>query len=106
MRLLQRGARTLVSTEVEKTTKSKLDLGRAVLSGGLVWTKKVTQSVAHTNHAKEPFLLVQREGGADLMIYEHRMSYQCLGASMAHATLANFCFAHRALSRVVPAGTS
>jgi hypothetical protein len=103
VRLLQRGARTHVSTEVEKTTKSKLDLGRAVMSGGLLWTKKVTQSVAHTTHAKEPFLLVQRTGGIpDLMIYEHRMSYQCLGAAMAHATLANLVLLTKRFQELCP----
>ena len=90
VRLLQRGARTHTSTEVEKTTTRKLDLGRAVLSGGMLLTKKVTQTTERTVHAKEPFLLVQRgDGEPDLMLYQHRMSYQCLGAEMGPATLAN-----------------
>ena len=90
VRLLQRGARTHTSTEVEKTTKRQLDLGRAVMSGGLMLTKKVTKTTERTTHAKEPFLLVQRGDGApDLMLYEHRMSYQCLGPDMGPATLAN-----------------
>lgn len=91
VRLIQRGTRTHISTEVEKTTTRKLDLGMALLSGGLIMTKKVTQTAERTTHAKEPFLLLQREDGApDLMVYEHRMSYQCLGAEMGPATLANF----------------
>jgi hypothetical protein len=90
VRLLQRGARTHSSTQVETTTKRQLNLGRALLSGGMMLTKKVTTTTERTTHAKEPFLLVQRGDGApDLMVYEHRMSYQCLGAEMAHATLAN-----------------
>jgi hypothetical protein len=90
VRLIQRGARTHSSTEVEKTTTRKVDLGMAVLSGGLIMTKKVTQTTERTIHAKEPFLLVQREdANPDLMIYEHRMSYQCLGAEMGPGTLAN-----------------
>jgi len=88
--LIQRGARTHSSTEVEKTTTRKLNLGMAVLSGGLIMTKKVTQTTERTTQAKEPFLLVQREDAApDLMIYEHRMSYQCLGKEMGQGTLAN-----------------
>ena len=91
VRLIQRGARTRMSTEVEKTTTRKLDLGMAVLSGGLIMTKKVTHTAERITHAKEPFLLLQREDGApDLMVYEHRISYQCLGAEMGPATLANF----------------
>jgi len=88
--LIQRGARTHSSTEVEKTTTRKLNLGMAVLSGGLIMTKKVTQTTERTTQAKEPFLLVQRaDATPDLMIYEHRMSYQCLGAEMGPGTLAN-----------------
>ncbi|WP_257306503.1 hypothetical protein [Geothrix campi] len=90
VRLLQRGARTHTSTEIEKTTTRQLSLGRAVLSGGMMLTKKVTQTTERTTHAKEPFLLVQRQDGApDLIMYEHRLSYQCLGAEMGPATLAN-----------------
>lgn len=90
IRLLQRGARLLTSTELEKTTTRKLDVGRAVLSGGMMLTKKVTQTTERITHAKEPFLLVQRADGApDLVIYEHRMNYQCLGADMGQATLHN-----------------
>jgi hypothetical protein len=90
VRLIQRGARTHSSTAVEKTTTRKLDLGMAVLSGGLIMTKKVTQTTERTTQAKEPFLLLQREDATpDLMIYEHRMSYRCLGAEMGPGTLAN-----------------
>lgn len=91
VRLIQRGARSHSSTEVEKTTTRKLNLGMAVLSGGLIMTKKVTQTTERTTQAKEPLLLLQREDAhPDLMIYEHRMGYQCLGAEMGHGTLANF----------------
>ncbi|WP_243304265.1 hypothetical protein [Geothrix oryzisoli] len=90
VRLLQRGARIRTTTDLETTTTRKLDLGRAVLSGGMMLTKKVTRTTEHTTHAKEPFLLVQRDDGLpDLMIYEHRMNYQCLGPAMGPATLAN-----------------
>lgn len=91
VRLLQRGTRTHTSFDIEKTTKRKFDLGRAILSGGLLLTKKVTQTTERSSHAKMPFLLVQRgDGGPDLMIYEHRVSYACLGDQMGHATLTNF----------------
>ncbi len=103
VRLLQRGARTHTSTEVEKTTKRELNLGRAVLSGGMMLTKKVTETKERTTHAKEPFLLVQRSDGApDLMIYEHRMSYQCLGAEMAPATLANLLLLAARFQKLCP----
>ena len=90
VRLFQRGTRTHAATVLETSTSRKVDLGRALLSGGMMITKKVTTTTERTTHAKEPFLLVQRNDGLpDLMIYEHRMSYQCLGAAMGHATLVN-----------------
>jgi hypothetical protein len=88
--LIQRGARTHTSTEIEKTTKRQLNLGGALLSGGLILTKKVTKTTERTTHAKEPFLLLQRDDGEpDLMLYEHRISYQCLGSEMGPSTLGN-----------------
>src|SRR5664279_2474445 len=90
VRLIQRGARIHTSTEVEKTTKRQFNLGGALLSGGLILTKKVTKTTERTIHAKEPFLLLQRDDSApDLMIYEHRISYQCLGSVMGPSTLGN-----------------
>jgi hypothetical protein len=88
--LIQRGARIHTFTELEKTTKRQLNLGGAILSGGLILTKKVTKTTERTTHSKEPFLLLQRDDGApDLMIYEHRISYQCLGPEMGPSTLGN-----------------
>jgi hypothetical protein len=90
VRLLQRGARTQSTTEIHKTKETRFDLGKAVLSGGLLMTKKVEKVEERTTHAKEPFLLVQRgDGLPDLMVYEHGMDYRCLGADMRPATLAN-----------------
>lgn len=91
VRLLQRGARTHQATDITRTKETKFNLGRAVLSGGLLLTKTVTRVKETTTHTKEPFLLLQRnDGQPDLMLYEHRMNYACLEAEMRHATLANF----------------
>jgi hypothetical protein len=103
VRLIQRGTRSHSSTEVEKTTTRKLDLGMAVLSGGLIVSKKVTQTTERTTHAKEPFLLVQRDDAhPDLMIYEHRMSYHCLGAEMGPGTLANLALLTAKVTALCP----
>jgi hypothetical protein len=101
--LLQRGAHLHSSTQLDKTTTRQLNLGMAVLSGGLILTKKVTKTTERTTHAKEPFLLLQRRDCApDLMIYEHRMSYQCLGAEMGHATFANLGLLTNRLQTLCP----
>jgi len=105
-RLLQRGARTHSSTTVSQTKETRFDLGKAVLSGGLLLTKTVTRVQETTTQAKEPFLLLHRsDGQPDLMFYEHRVGYQCLGADMGGATLANFnrlCLRLQALCSAAP----
>ncbi|WLT30981.1 hypothetical protein [Geothrix sp. PMB-07] len=91
VRLLQRGARSHQATDITQTKETKFNLGRAVLSGGLLLTKTTARVKETTTHTKEPFLLLQRgDGQPDLLISEHRVNYACLGAEMKHATLANF----------------
>ncbi len=91
VRLLQRGVRNHVSTKIMKTQETRFDVGMAVMSGGMMLTKTVEQSKELTTEAKEPFLLLQRgDGQPDLMIYERRMTYLCLGEEMGQATLSNF----------------
>jgi hypothetical protein len=91
VRLLQRGARNHVATQVVKTKETRFDVGMAVMSGGMMLTKTVEHSKELTTQAKEPFVLLQRgDGRPDLMIYERRMNYHCLGEEMTQATLTNF----------------
>lgn len=91
IRLLQRGVRISSERRDVTTTQRRLDLGRAVISGGLMLTKKTTQVSTHITETREPFLLVQRADGADdLMLYERRMDYRFLGDDMQPSSHANF----------------
>jgi hypothetical protein len=88
--LLQRGTRLAISEEKVTSTERKLSVGRAVLSGGLLLTKKVEKTTVKTSESAEPFLLVQRgDGEPDVMLYERRLDYRALGPEMQPASRGN-----------------
>jgi hypothetical protein len=90
MALLQRGIRTSRTTEEVKTSERKFSVGRAVLSGGLMLSKKVDSTTVKTTETAEAFLLVQRhDGQADVMLYERRLDYRFLGPKMQASSRAN-----------------
>ncbi|MEO7034699.1 MAG: hypothetical protein ABI548_12390 [Polyangiaceae bacterium] len=89
--LLQRGTRSSTSSEKVTTTERSLDLGRAVLSGGLLLTKKTEKTAVQTTRLDETFLLLQRgAAGPDLMLYERRIDYRALGREMQPVSRGNF----------------
>ncbi len=89
--LLQRGTRSSTSSEKVTTIERSLDLGRAVLSGGLLLTKKTEKTAVQTTRLDEAFLLLQRgAAGPDLMLYERRIDYRALGSEMQPASRGNF----------------
>jgi hypothetical protein len=86
-----RGIRLVETSEVIKTVVRKLDLGKALLTSGLSVTKKVETLSERTTSAKESFLLIQRrDGRPDLMLFEQRLNYQCLGPAIQPSTFGNF----------------
>jgi hypothetical protein len=88
--LLQRGIRVSTSSEKVTTSERRLDVGRIVMSGGLMLTKKIEKTSVKTTESAEPFLLVQRgDGEPDLMLYERRIDYRSLGAEMQPASRGN-----------------
>jgi hypothetical protein len=100
--LLQRGVRVSRTSQAVKTTERKLDVGRAVLSGGLMLTKKVDKTEVKTTESSEPFLLVQRSAGPDLILYERRIDYRALGPEMQPASRANLEVVWRKLCALAP----
>jgi hypothetical protein len=102
--LLQRGMRTSTTAEKVTTSERKLDLGRAVMSGGLLLTKKVTQTSVKTTESAEPFLLLERaDGEPDIIFYERRLDYRPLGAEMQPASRANLEVVWTKLRAMAPA---
>jgi len=87
---IQRGSRTHVQKIEEKTVTQKFDATRAVLSGGLILTKKQEIVTVRQTETAEPFALVQRgDGEPDVMLYERRMDYRTLGRDMQPSSRAN-----------------
>ena len=89
--LIQRGVRWNRATKVTKATLRRLDLKRAVLSGGLLLTRKVEVETVQSTGTEEPFLLLHRRGGGrDVVVYQHRIDYRFLGRDLDASSTANF----------------
>jgi len=87
---LFRGSRPLVTSETVKTTERRLAMGKALLTGGLSVTKKIETVSERTTTAKEAFILLQcGPDRPEIILYEHRLNYQCLGADLQPSTLGN-----------------
>jgi hypothetical protein len=100
--LLQRGTRTATSSETVTTSERKLNMGRALLSGGLLLTKKVEKTSVKTTETAEPFLLIQRTADPDIIVYERRIDYRALGAEMQPASRGNLEVVWRKLQAMAP----
>jgi len=88
--LFQRGSRVIETSEIIKRTEKRLDVGRALLSGGLMLTKKVETTSVRTDSNKEAFLLIQRgDGRPEIIIHERRFNYACMGAAIQSSTHGN-----------------
>jgi hypothetical protein len=81
----------LETTEVQTTTHRKVDLGKALLTGGLAVTKKVTTTTERTTEEKQAFLLILRnDDQPPIMLHERQLNYRCLGAGLQPSTFGNF----------------
>jgi hypothetical protein len=84
--LFQPGHRTTSHAELVKSTERKFSMGRALLTGGLSFSKKVVTVTEQVTSERESFILVVRaEGLPAIMLYESRLRFQCLGADIKHA---------------------
>jgi len=101
---IQRGTRAHIQKIEEKTVTQKFDATRAVLSGGLILTKKHEIVTVRQTETAEPFALVQRsDGEPDLMLYERRMDYSTLGSDMQPSSRANLEALVRRIRAAAPA---
>jgi hypothetical protein len=98
MALIQRGVRVSSTSEKVETTERRVDVGKAVLTGGMLLTSKVKKQTVHTQENREAFLLVVRnDGEPDAIIYERRLDYRFLGADKQPSSFANL---ERTLARL------
>jgi len=87
---IQRGVRVTTDVKKETKTETKLDVGRALLSGGLILTRTEKKVTERKTESAEPFVLVQRgDGEPDVMLYERRIDYRFLGRDMQPSSRGN-----------------
>jgi hypothetical protein len=88
--LLQRGIRVTRTDQKTTTTERQLSVGKALLTGGMMLTKKVERTAHNAVEASEPFLLLGRgDGESDIILYERRIDYRHMGAEMQASSRAN-----------------
>lgn len=104
IRLIQKGVRVSVNEQSVTVSERKLSASRAILSAGLLLTKKVSKQHTQTDTARETFVLVQRDDGEpDVALYERRMDFRFLGAAMLHSSQANLAQVTERLRELAPA---
>jgi hypothetical protein len=99
--LLVRGVRVHSSTQTVTESKRKLDLGRAVLTQGLMITKVEKREVTTKTESPEHFLLVYA-GESVGALYEEEVVFQSLGKDLQPARTANMGFITEKLRRLAP----
>jgi hypothetical protein len=101
---IQRAVRVITQTTREKSTQRKFDVTRAVLSSGLILTRKEETEIVRKTETSEPFALLQRsDGQPDIVLYERRMNYRFLGLEMQPASRGNLETVVRRLRAAAPA---
>jgi hypothetical protein len=88
--LFQRGLRRDKTTTKVKVSERHLDVKKALLTGGLLLTKKTERTDVKVTETDEAFVLVERNDGApDIILYERQLDYRFLGADMAPSSRTN-----------------
>jgi hypothetical protein len=101
--LLQRGVRVQKSSWKTSQSERKLDLTKAVLSGGLLLTRKVERTTVHHRDSEEGLVLVERsDGDPDIIVPERGMDYRFLAAEMQPSSRANLEQVWRRLRELAP----
>ena len=102
--LMQRGVRRTETTRTTTSSERHIDVKKAILTGGLLLTKKVDKTTVKTSETEDGFVLLERnDGGADIMLYEKQLDHRALGAEMAASSRANFERTWSKLKALVPA---
>lgn len=74
-----------------KTQVRQLSLGRAALTGGLAFTKKVTKETRSVRNERQQVLyLFRRSGGPPVLLEERGMRYGGLGRQIGPSAIENF----------------
>jgi len=76
---LLRAVRATRTETTERVTERKLRPGAALVTGGLILSKKVTRDEKHVAHDKEDLLYVFARSGGPIVVSERGTSYASLG---------------------------
>lgn len=88
--LLRATHRSTVST-TEKIKERKFQPGMALLTGGLVLSKKTSREVTtHTDHREQVLYLFPRNGSPPWLLREREAHYGGLGSDLSPTSLENF----------------
>jgi hypothetical protein len=78
-------------TQTLETTIKKLSVGRALLSGGLLLQKSVTNVHVTASSERQQVTYLFHDGhDAPVLLKEHSMNYEGLGPKRGHSTLQSF----------------
>jgi hypothetical protein len=101
---LMRAAEVSEEVETVEATSKKLALGRAVLTGGVVRSKKVKTVETHTSSDRQDALYAFRSTGPEPIVFREReLQYQGLGAQRASTHRQNFNMLVDCLRNAAPA---
>ena len=102
VRLVLRGLRTARTTIEHTETSRTVSMGRAVLTGGLVMTKKTSSTVHGSEEDCEQFVLVHGDGGERVILGEETVEFSGLGPLLQPARAANIGVVAQELKRRAP----
>ncbi|HEX3552881.1 MAG TPA: hypothetical protein VIA62_06600 [Thermoanaerobaculia bacterium] len=88
--LFLRGTHLEERTEVKTTEQRKFSAGRALLSGGLMLTKKTRTVEQVTTEDRDDFLQLYSDGRPPLVFHASGLNYQSLGTALQPSVAANF----------------
>ncbi|HEY1959218.1 MAG TPA: hypothetical protein VGH28_26570 [Polyangiaceae bacterium] len=87
---LVRAAITIDTERVARFTERKLRPGAAIVTGGLVMTKKVTREEKHTTHDREELLYIFRGAGGRAWLLSERAAVYAALEGVARTQRENF----------------
>ena len=102
VRLVLRGIRSERTTTAHTESRTQFSLGRTVLSGGLVLTKKTSSTVHGHEESAEQFILVHGEAGERVLLSERTLEFTGLGPLLQPARTANLGVLAQELKRHAP----
>jgi len=102
VRLVLRGLRTDRTTTEHTETSRGFSMGRAVLTGGLVLTKKTSSTVRGSQEDSEQLLLVHGDGGERILLAEKTLEFSGLGPLLQPVRTANIGVLAQELKRRAP----